>query len=57
MNLTKEKLQDEIIELLDQESEQEDIIKEALKEIKQINKKIRMKERKLVKLNLTKEDA
>ena len=57
MEATKEKLQDEIIELLDQESEQEDIIKEALKEIKQINKKIRMKERKLVKLNLTKEDA
>ncbi len=57
MEATKEKLQDGIIELLDQESEQKDIIKEALKEIKQINKKIRMKERKLVKLNLTKEVA
>ena len=60
METTKEnknqlKLQDEICELLDQQSEQEDIIKEALREIKQINKKIRMKERKLVKVNLLRE--
>lgn len=54
-NKNQLKLQDEICELLDQQSEQEDIIKEALREIKQINKKIRMKERKLVKVNLLRE--
>ena len=54
-NKNQLKLQDEICELLDQQSEQEDIIKEALREIKQINMKIRMKERKLVKVNLLRE--